>query len=83
MSPNFNALTLALAALQDTGVPRNPLQLDAIESLRQAIQEEKNSPKKVAVQDVVDLMTMHHNLAQEQHNYFQHMANMVQITFGK
>jgi len=83
MSPTFNALTLALAALHDTGMPKNSLQLDAIAALKEAIQYEKNAPKTVAIQSVIDLLEQHHKLAEGRHNYFNTCANIVQITFGK
>jgi hypothetical protein len=83
MSPKFNTLTLAKAALQDTGVPRNPLQLDAINALNEAIQHEKNAPKMVSIQDVVALLEKHHALAEGRHNYFLRMANVVKETFEK
>ena len=82
MSPP-STLTLALAALQDTGVPRNQLQLDAIETLRQAIQDEKAAPKKVFLQDVVDTLMQHHRLAAGTHSHFEHIATVIQTVFGK
>ncbi len=82
MSPP-TTLTLALAALQDTGVPKNSLQLDAIAALKEAIQREKNAPKMVAIQDVVDLLEKHHALSDGRHNYFLRMANIVKETFEK
>ena len=83
MSPSFTALTLALAALQDTGVPKTPLQLEAIASLRAAIQEAKTEPQQVPLQAVLDFLEMHHNLAEGRHNYYQHAIVMLKMAFPK
>ena len=83
MTPSFNALTLALAALQDTGVPKTQLQLDAIASLRDAIQDAKKEPQQVPLQAVLDFLEMHHNLTGGRHNYFQHASVLLKLTFQK
>ena len=82
MQSSFDALTLALAALQDTGVPKTSLQIDAITSLREAIQTEKDAPKLVPLQDVIDFLMQHHALVSAQHSHYRHAADLIKMTFS-
>jgi hypothetical protein len=81
MQSSFDALTLALAALQDTGVPKTSLQIDAINSLREAIQTEKDAPKHVPLHYVIDCLMQHHALVAGQHSHYRHAADMIKMTF--